>query len=354
MANLKETGRICLNTLEKIVIPLLEWYRDNARDLPWRRTQDPYAILLSEVMLQQTRVAAVIGYYHRFLEAAPTPQALAQLEEDALMKLWQGLGYYSRARNLQKAAQDITHQRGGVFPSTYRELLTLSGVGEYTAGAVASIAFGEPVAAVDGNVLRVVTRLTADDSDITRPDTRRAIAAKLEAVMPLEAPGRFNQALMELGATVCLPNGAPLCDRCPLEGQCEARIREDFSFPKKPPKKARKKEERPVCLLFREGKVALRRRPPRGLLAGLYEYPDQWGEVAHGEPEWVGEATHIFTHKEWHMTAWAAEAQEEALPEGWFWADWTDWKHTYSIPSAFAPFAPCVEGRLQGPSGSLW
>jgi len=329
-----------------MVIPLLEWYRDNARDLPWRRTRDPYAILLSEVMLQQTRVAAVVGYYHRFLAAAPTPAALAGLEEDALMKLWQGLGYYSRARNLQKAARMVTDELGGEFPATYQELLKLPGVGEYTAGAVASIAFGQAVAAVDGNVLRVVTRLTADDSDIMRPDTRRRIAAALEAVMPREAPGRFNQALMDLGATVCLPNGAPLCGRCPLAHLCEAGKRQDFSFPKKPPKKARKVEERPVYLLFYQGKVALRRRPPRGLLAGLYEYPDSLDGAPHGEPEFVGSAVHIFTHKEWQMDARAADSLDGTLPEGWLWAGLEDWRHTYSIPSAFSAFAPYVEGRL--------
>ena len=340
-----------MNILESMVIPLLEWYRDNARDLPWRRTRDPYAILLSEVMLQQTRVAAVIGYYQRFLTAAPTPADLAGLEEDALMKLWQGLGYYSRARNLQKAAKMVTDQYAGVFPSTYKTLLTLPGVGEYTAGAVASIAFDQPVAAVDGNVLRVVTRLTADDGDITRPDTRRRIAAALEAVMPLEAPGRFNQALMELGATVCLPNGAPLCGRCPLAEICRAGQTQDFSFPKKPPKKARKIEERPVFLLFYQGKVAIRRRPPRGLLAGLYEYPDSLDGVSHSEPEFVGSAVHIFTHKEWHMAAHASDSLDGMLPEGWLWAGLEDWRHTYSIPSAFSAFAPYVEGRLLYPGG---
>lgn len=335
-----------MNALDQIVIPLLDWYRENARDLPWRHTADPYRILLSEVMLQQTRVAAVIGYYHRFLEAAPTVQALADLEEDALLKLWQGLGYYNRARNLQKAARAVMTDHAGTFPDTYEGLLTLPGVGEYTAGAVASIAFGRCEAAVDGNVLRVVTRLAADPSDITKPDTKRRIAAALRAIMPVEYPGRFNQALMELGATVCLPNGAPQCSRCPLVQQCAANAAQDFSFPVKPPKKGRKIEERPVWLLFYNGAVALRRRPDRGLLAGLYEYPDTDGSLAHGEAAYVGEAVHIFTHKEWHMKAFAAELSAPGLPEGWQWADVTDWRHTYSIPSAFSAFAPYVEQRL--------
>ena len=334
-----------MEKLEYIVIPLLDWYRENARDLPWRRTKDPYRILLSEVMLQQTRVAAVIGYYHRFLAAAPTAADLAVLEEDALMKLWQGLGYYNRARNLQKAARAVMEQYGGTFPDTYEGLLTLPGVGEYTAGAVASIAFGRTEAAVDGNVLRVVTRLTADPSDITRPETRRHIAAQLKAVMPVAAPGRFNQALMELGATVCLPNGAPQCGRCPLADQCLACQAGDFSFPRKPPKRARTVEEKPVFLLFWEGQVALRRRPDRGLLAGLYEYPDRLPPGC-GEALFVGEARHIFTHKEWHMSAWAAHSPDGRLPDGCFWAAPEDWLHTYSIPSAFSAFAPYVETRL--------
>ena len=335
-----------MERLEHIVIPLLDWYRENARDLPWRRTQDPYRILLSEVMLQQTRVAAVIGYYHRFLAAAPTVADLAGLEEDALLKLWQGLGYYNRARNLQKAAKAVMELHGGRFPDTYEGLLALPGVGEYTAGAVSSIAFGRCEAAVDGNVLRVVTRVTADPSDITRQETKRRIAAGLKAVMPVEYPGRFNQALMELGATVCLPNGAPQCGRCPLAHLCLAREREDFSFPKKPPKKARKVEERPVFLLFWEDKVALRRRPDKGLLAGLYEYPDSLEGLLHGEPEFVGEAVHIFTHKEWHMPAWAVEALDETLPGGWLWAGLAEWRQTYSIPSAFSAFDHHVERRL--------
>ena len=335
-----------MNPLEQMVIPLLDWYRENARDLPWRRTEDPYQILLSEVMLQQTRVAAVIGYYHRFLETAPTVETLAGLEEDVLLKLWQGLGYYNRARNLQKMAKTVMAEHGGRFPDTYEGLLGLPGVGEYTAGAVSSIAFGRCEAAVDGNVLRVVTRLTADPSDITKTETKRRIAADLKNVMPVEFPGRFNQALMELGATVCLPNGAPQCDRCPVAHLCEAHQKEDYSFPCKPPKKARKVEEKPVYLLFWEGQVALRRRLDRGLLAGLYEYPDSLAGTEQTEPEYVGQATHIFTHKEWNMKGYAARSLDGSLPEDCFWAGLQDWRHTYSIPSAFGAFTHYIEKRL--------
>ena len=259
-----------MNQLDQLPIPLLQWYRENARVLPWRSDPTPYHVWVSEIMLQQTRVAAVLDYYRRFMEALPTVADLAAVEEDRLMKLWQGLGYYNRARNLQKAARQVAEDFGGAFPDTYEGLLTLSGVGEYTAGAIASIAFGVPVPAVDGNVLRVVARISGDGGDIARPDTKARMRAALQAVLPVDAPGDFNQALMELGATVCLPNGAPLCDRCPAADFCTARREERTGeLPVKAAKKARRIEARTVFLIFWEKKVALRRRPGLGLLAGL-------------------------------------------------------------------------------------
>ena len=203
-----------MNELDQLPIPLLQWYHENARVLPWRSDPTPYHVWVSEIMLQQTRVAAVLGYYARFMEALPAVADLAAVEEDRLMKLWQGLGYYNRARNLQKAARQIVEEHGGVFPDTYEAIRALAGVGDYTAGAVASIAFGLPEPAVDGNVLRVVSRLTGDGGDITRPDVKKRMGAALREVIPLDAPGDFNQALMDLGAMVCLPNGEPLCPRC--------------------------------------------------------------------------------------------------------------------------------------------
>ena len=191
------------------------WYRENARDLPWRHTEDPYRIWVSEIMLQQTRVAAVLGYYARFLAVFPSVEMLAEGDEEQLMKLWEGLGYYSRARNLQKAARQLMGDFGGVFPSTYEDIHSLAGVGDYTAGAIASIAFGLPVPAVDGNLLRVTARITGDEGDITSPAMKKKITAALAEIIPVDAPGAFNQAMMELGATVCLPNGAPLCEKCP-------------------------------------------------------------------------------------------------------------------------------------------
>ena len=344
-----------MKELQQLPIPLLEWYRDNARDLPWRREPTPYRVWLSEVMLQQTRVAAVLDYYKRFLAAAPTVEALAALEEDELMKLWQGLGYYSRARNLQKAARQIMQQHGGQFPGDYPAIRALAGVGDYTAGAIGSIAFGLPTPAVDGNVLRVVSRICADGGDILSPATKKRYTAALEEVIPVKAPGDFNQAMMELGATVCLPNGAPLCEKCPARDFCRANMEGKTAvFPVKAPKKPRKMEERTVFLLFYEDKVALRRRDKKGLLAGLWEFPNVLGEELPEEwgvsPENLTKTAvgkHIFTHIEWHMTALAGEVDSPALPEGWVWADRYELEHQYAVPNAFQFVKDAVERRVR-------
>jgi len=342
--------------LEQLPIPLLLWYREHARDLPWRKAPTPYRVWVSEIMLQQTRVAAVLDYYKRFLEAVPTVAHLAELPEEQLMKLWQGLGYYSRARNLQKAARQIMDDHGGTFPNTYDSIRALAGVGDYTAGAVASIAFGLPIPAVDGNVLRVLSRLRGDERDIAAPATKKAVAADLAAVIPLDAPGDFNQALMELGATVCLPNGVPLCDNCPAQDFCRAhRENRTEELPVKAAKKARRAESRVVYLLFHENKVALRRRPDKGLLAGLWEFPNELADGADPLARWglsapalerAGTGKHIFSHVEWHMTALAAELERPDLPEGWVWADRAALRDTYALPSAFRSFADRVEQRL--------
>lgn len=343
-------NKSCRNLPEGLVIPLLAWYNEEKRDLPWRRDPTPYHVWLSEIMLQQTRVAAVLDYYRRFLDALPTVADLAACGEDALMKLWQGLGYYSRARNLQKAARVITTDYGGVFPGDYAAIRALPGVGDYTAGAISSIAFGLPHPAVDGNVLRVVSRLTADGRDINDPATKRSVTQALETVIPLKAPGDFNQALMELGATVCLPSGAPLCEKCPLRDLCQAYRRDlTASLPVKAPKKPRRVEERDVYLIFRDGKAALRQRPERGLLAGLWEYPNELSPSAPpvpGRADFALTAKHIFTHIEWHMTAYTVEAETEALPAGWVWADKGALAEQYSVPSAFQSFEHIVQQHL--------
>lgn len=336
--------------LEQLPIPLLEWFSENARVLPWREDPTPYHVWLSEVMLQQTRVAAVLGYYERMLRECPTVADLAALEEDRLMKLWQGLGYYSRARSLHRAAKLIVEEYHGEFPTEHSAIRALPGVGDYTAGAICSIAFGIPVPAVDGNVLRVVARITGDDTDITTPAMKKKVTAALQEIIPVKAPGTFNQALMELGALVCLPNGAPQCGKCPAAPFCEA-YRKDLTghLPVKAAKKARRIEQREVFLIVCHHKVALRRRAKRGLLAGLWEFPN---ELSPAESPVPGtelsrvRAKHIFTHVEWHMTGRVIRTEEPALPEGWIWAGAEELRHVYAIPNAFDGFFDTVESCL--------
>lgn len=343
-----------ITTCAEMAFPLLNWYHDNHRTLPWRSDPTPYHVWVSEIMLQQTRVAAVLGYYARFMEALPTVEALAQVEEDALLKLWQGLGYYNRARNLQKAARVIVETYNGVFPDSYEKLLALPGVGEYTAGAIASIAFGLPVPAVDGNVLRVITRLTGDYGDITRPDTKKRIQQLLAETMPRNLPGAYNQALMELGALVCLPNGAPDCEHCPVSSFCAA-CQQNLTgeLPVKRAKAARTVESRTVYLIFSGSCVALRRRPQTGLLARLWEFPN---ELSDTEPNFAKSLTvhrpgpsgkHIFTHREWHMNSLLCTAEQDALPEGWVWAEAGELAEQYAVPNAFDAFKGTVMEALQ-------
>ena len=340
--------------LGDIIFPLLDWYRSNARTLPWRSDPRPYKVWVSEIMLQQTRVAAVLGYFARFMEALPSVADLAEVEEEQLLKLWQGLGYYNRARNLQKAARQVMADYGGAFPSRHEEIIKLSGVGDYTAGAIASIAFGEAVPAVDGNVLRVITRITADPSDIGRPETKAAIRTALSEIIPLDFPGQFNQALMELGALVCLPNGAPLCGQCPLARLCRAHLEDKTAdIPHKAPKKARRIEERTVCLIFRGDRVALRQRPQKGLLASLWEFPNYltsdgmpW-ELSVQRMEQAGRGKHIFTHIEWRMEGVSLELSDDCLPEDWVWASGEELRQRYAVPNAFGAFLPVVEARLR-------
>ena len=247
-------------------------------------------------------------------------------------------------------------EHGGVFPHTYEAIRALAGVGDYTAGAIASIAFHLPVPAVDGNVLRVVARITGDGEDISSPAMKKKVTATLAPLIPLDAPGEFNQAMMELGATVCLPNGAPLCDRCPAAGFCRAHQESRTGkLPAKAPKKARRVEERAVYLLFRGDQVALRRRPETGLLSGLWEYPCELADGANWPERWglaprtlvrAGTGKHIFTHVEWHMTAWTGELDSPDLPEGWVWANREELRDTYAVPNAFQAFTPLVARRL--------
>lgn len=308
--------------LSDIVIPLLDWYASHARVLPWRENTEPYHVWLSEIMLQQTRVEAVKPYYERFLAAVPDIRALAGAEEEKLLKLWEGLGYYSRVRNLKKAAVMICEKYGGQFPKRHKDILSLPGIGDYTAGAIASISFGLPEPAVDGNVLRVLARLREDGADINDPKRKKQAAEELRVIYPQDRSGDFTQSLMELGALVCLPNGIPLCAQCPLRRLCQARIHESqMRFPVKSGKKARKKEVKTVFVLCRNQRIAIEKRPSKGLLADLWQFPMadsllsaeeamRWicGQGYHVDAvEYMGSKKHIFTHIEWEMHGYLVE-----------------------------------------------
>ena len=314
----------------EFIRPLLNWYPDNARDLPWRHTRDPYRVWVSEVMLQQTRVQAVIGYYERFLSSLPDVAALAAVDDALLMKLWEGLGYYSRARNLKKAACELVARFSGRLPADYGALLSLPGFGEYTAGAVASIAFALPVPAVDGNVLRVWARLTGDPTPVGDPAFRRGVRAALLERMPREAPGQFNQALMELGACVCLPNGQPKCGDCPVRAHCKAYASGTAAaLPVRKQKSPRRVEYKTVFALGTPQGFLGYQREETGLLASLWQLPDcpawldapaalerlaAWG-LRPADEMLMYERRHIFTHIEWRMRVYHASVLG-AVPPG--------------------------------------
>ena len=327
---------------------LLPWYRENKRDLPWRKDREPYHVWLSEIMLQQTRVEAVKGYYARFLEALPTVEALANADDELLHKLWEGLGYYSRVRNLKKTAQTVV-ARGG-FPGEYETVLDLPGIGEYTAGAICSICYDLPTPAVDGNVLRVVSRLTDDTTPIDDPKFKKQVQEALAEVYPREA-GDFTQALMELGATLCGPNWKPRCEECPCRVFCLAHQRGTAeSLPVKAPKKQKRVEEYTVFLLSCDGKYALEKRSNAGVLTGLWQFPNVPGKLDTQEAlavlenkglhpkdiQRVSERKHIFTHIRWEMRAYWVEAEELVADYQWLTA--AEIESRIALPTAFRQF----------------
>ncbi len=346
---------------EDAVQALLDWYRANARDLPWRRDITPYRVWISEIMLQQTRVEAVKPYFHRFLQAFPDINTLATAEETYLLKLWEGLGYYSRARNLQKAARTVMEQHGGELPADLQKLKKLPGIGNYTAGAIASIAFGIPAPAVDGNVLRVLARITGCDADIMHPHTRASAEEALTSIIPPDAPGDFTQAVIELGATVCVPNGEAKCIACPIMPYCKAyREGKVDVFPVRSKKAPRRIEHRTILLLKEHDRYMIHLRPPKGLLAGLFELPNELGTLTREEAidfarkngfqplhtESLSPAVHVFTHVEWHMTAYLMTGYFEEQTQK-IMATGEEMAGIYAIPSAFSAYIkPILKGEL--------
>ena len=332
-------------TMTKEALPLIiKWYRENRRMLPWREDPSPYHCWIAEIMLQQTRIEAVIPYYRRFLLELPDIAALAAVQEDRLLKLWEGLGYYSRARNLKRAAEILMEKHAGSLPASFPELRKLPGIGDYTAGALSSIAFGLPEPAVDGNVLRVFMRLLACDEDITALSLKRNVTALLRSQYPEgESAALLTEGLMELGETVCLPNAVPRCVQCPLYSVCQAHlVGEELLYPFIPPKKPRRIDEKTVLLLFCRGRYAIRKREEKGLLSGLWEFPNAVGTLSPEEikkllqPEELlscGSSRHVFTHVEWLMTGYRLVLKEE-IP-GYIWRTPEEIRRDYSLPTAF-------------------
>ena len=347
---------------------LVSWYEAHGRELPWRVDRDAYKIWISEIMLQQTRIEAVKPYFARFMEALPTLSDLAQVEEERLLKLWEGLGYYSRARNLKKCAMTVMENFGGQLPADFEALKKLPGIGPYTAGAIGSLAYGLAVPAVDGNVLRVLSRIMCSYEDIMQTGLRNKMEQLLLHHMPKETPGQFNEAIMELGETICIPNGRPFCEQCPLREDClgyAAGVQEEL--PVKAPKKARRIEERTVLVLCYEAvdgdtgeicrQIALRKRPNTGLLAGLYELPaldghltkEQVGQVLETAGfgicglESTEKARHIFSHVEWDMTGYVVEL--ETLPEetDYLFVERQRLQEEYALPTAFKAFRKWIQ-----------
>lgn len=355
--------------LRKLVQPLQAWFKSNARVLPWRENPAAYYVWVSEIMLQQTRVEAVKPYFDRFIRELPDVKALAECPEDKLLKLWEGLGYYNRVRNLKIAANQILETYDGVIPCAYEELLKLKGIGHYTAGAVASIAYGKRVPAVDGNVLRVISRVSADDRDIMKQSVKSSMEKALFSLMndaqmeDVLIPSVFNQALMELGATVCVPNGAPHCEKCPWYELCEARKQDRISeIPVKSKAKARRIEKKTVFIIKDGAQLALHKRAKKGLLAGLYELPNTEGHLTEHEAiEYIKnqgytpvriqaacDAKHIFSHVEWHMKGYVVFLQAKGFFEekdagdgkgrDWIFVEVEETRDNYAIPSAFVKY----------------
>lgn len=333
-----------MSVISKMVNPLLDWYAREHRVLPWRTEPTPYHIWISEIMLQQTRVEAVIDYYHRFLGRFPDVDAVAKAELDQVLAQWQGLGYYRRCEMLYRTAKIVSEQYQGEIPADFATLLSLPGIGRYTAAAIMSIGFEKPYAAVDGNVLRVVMRLENSEECIDDGNVKKRVEEALQGVMPQDKTSAFTQALMDLGATICLPNGAPKCGFCPLQDLCQGKDNVD-RIPVRKAKKERRVEERTVFLLCYKDQVAVKKRPGKGLLANMWEFPNQEGHLSlaevencyHGSVTPLAEARHVFTHIEWELCGYRVELEEKPKNATLQWITKAEIT-SYAIPAAFSYF----------------
>jgi len=315
---------------------LLHFYDTSKRILPWRDNKIPYYIWVSEIMLQQTRVETVIPYFNRFIKALPTISDLANVDEDSLLKLWEGLGYYNRARNLKKAAIKILEEFKGIMPESKEELESLPGIGPYTSGALLSIAYDKQVAAVDGNVLRVFSRFYQIEENIKNPKTKAIIKVLVEDSLPPFRNGDYNQAIMEVGATICIPNGRPLCETCPLKEECVAyKNNMQMEIPVKSKKNARRIEKKTIYIYKYKNLFAIRKRPDTGLLASMYEFINVDGHIK--EPlRKLANSKHIFSHIEWHMIAYIKEV--DIKNKDYIWVSKEEIEFKYSIPNAFKTY----------------
>lgn len=323
---------------------VLQWYDTNQRVLPWRESRDPYHIWISEIMLQQTRVETVIPYYYRFIETLPNVQSLAETNDEVLYKLWEGLGYYSRVRNLKKAANQVLTDFEGVIPSDRKSLETLSGIGPYTSGAISSIAFGKKNAAVDGNVLRIFARLYEIHKSIKDLSVKKDIKEKVEKLLPSSRVGDFNQGLMEIGATVCLPNGKPKCVICPLKEICKAYMSDvTDKIPVRLKSKKVPVKKKTVLILRYNDLLAIEKRPDTGLLRSMYQFPMFEGHMKlddikklHIDASIIKKlqkSTHKFSHLKWDIIAY--EISIKNVVDGYNFVTLKDLLHKYSLPSAF-------------------
>ena len=332
---------------------ILMFYDEHKRSLPWRNNPNPYYVLVSEIMLQQTRVDTVIPYFERFINALPDISSLASVSDEVLYKLWQGLGYYARVRNLKKAASMIMLEYNGVLPNDYESLMKLPGVGHYTAGAILSIAFNQKFTAVDGNVLRVFTRFYGIKDSIKEELTKKKIESLVYQLYPENRASDFTQALMEIGALICLPNGEPLCDTCPLKDKCYAYIQNEQSLIQlKELKKDKDRVLLTVFILKYNDLIALHKRPDTGLLASLWELPNVEGHLSLEETKtWLNDNSfkfdvvkkgivysHVFTHKIWDMISYEIKLKELPSHNDYEFASVMDVKNIYSIPTAFTGF----------------